>query len=304
MERIVRIDSISQLHELMGYDKPKHLLITLINYSKIKPRLQTTGLGIITSFYSISLKDGKNCAAKFGRQFYDFQEGSLAFIEPEHVIYVDEEISDETESIGWNLCFHPDLIYNSSLYKSICEYSFFTYNSSEALHLSNKEKQIITRITNEIENEISQNIDMFSQDLIVSYLELLMNHCKRFYGRQFITRTKANKDVVIRFDEFLKSYFSSDQLESKGLPSVKYCAGEMGYSTNYLSDLLKKETGKNTQEHIYFYLIEKAKGILLWTNKPVNRIASELGFEYPQHFSKLFKNKTGMSPIEYRNDLL
>lgn len=304
MERIVRIESISQLHELMGYEKPKHPLITLIDYSKIKPILRTAGLNIITGFYSISLKDGKNCAAKYGRQFYDFQEGSLAFIAPEHTIYIDEEVSRETESSGWNLCFHPDLIYKSSLDKSIREYSFFTYNSNEALHLSDLEKQIIIHIILEIENEISQNLDVFSQDLIVSYLELLLNHCKRFYGRQFITRTKINKDIVIRFEEFLKSYFNSSQLESRGLPSVKFCAGEMGYSPNYLSDLLKKETGKNTQEHIYYYLIEKAKAMLFRTNKPVNRIACELGFEYPQHFSKLFKNKTGMSPIEYRNDLL
>lgn len=190
MERIVKIDSISQLHELMGYDKPKHPLISLIDYSKIKPTLQTSGLDIITGFYSISLKDGKNCGAKYGRQFYDFQEGSLAFIEPEHAIYIDEEVSEEAESSGWNLCFHPDLIYKSSLDKSIREYLFFTYNSNEALHLSDQEKQIITHITHEIENEISQNLDVFSQDLVVLYLELLLNYCKRFYGRQFITRTK------------------------------------------------------------------------------------------------------------------
>lgn len=300
MDRIIKIESISQLHELIGYEKPKHPLISIIDYSKIKPIISTADVHISTSFYSISLKDGSSCKTKYGRQYYDFQEGSLVFLAPEQAIYIDEE-HPETESNGWNLCFHPDLIYKSSLGKKINEYTFFSYSSNEALHLSDQEKQRITDIVNEIKNEFSQNIDIFSQDLIISHLELFLNYCKRYYGRQFITRAKVNKDVIIRFEEFIKSYFNSNKLKSHGLPSVKYCAREMGYSPNYLSDLLKKETGKNTQEHIHFYLIEKAKTMLLGTTKPVNIIASELGFEYPQHFSKLFKNKTGMSPVEYRN---
>jgi len=301
MDRILRIESISQLHELIGYEKPKHPLISLIDYSKIKPSISTADLHIITGFYSINLKDGPICRTKYGRQYYDFQEGSLVFLAPGQAVYIDEDQPEEPESIGWNLCFHPDLIYKSSLGKKINEYTFFTYNQDEALHLSDQEKQKITDIVYEIKNEFSQNMDGFSHDLIISQLELFFNYCKRFYGRQFITRTKVNKDVIIRFEEFLKCYFNSDKLESLGLPSVKYCAQEMGYSPNYLSDVLKRETGKNTQEHIHFYLIEKAKALLLETDKPVNIIACELGFEYPQHFSKLFKNKTGMSPVEYRN---
>jgi len=301
MGNSIRIESISQLHELIGYEKPKHPLITLIDLTKIAPAVSTLDLHIITNFYTISLKEGISCRNKYGRQYYDFQEGSLTFMAPEQELHVDEDNSEVKNSSGWILCFHPDLIYKNSLIKKVNQYTFFSYDSNEALHLSDQEKIKITDIVNEIKNEFSQNIDVFSQDLIISYVELLLNHCKRFYGRQFITRAKVNKEVIVRFEEFLKFYFDSDKPESAGLPSVKHCAQEMGYSPNYLSDLLKKETGKNTQEHIHFYMIEKAKNLLLETEKPVNLIAAELGFEYPQHFSKLFKNKTGMSPIEYRN---
>ncbi|PKM78771.1 MAG: AraC family transcriptional regulator [Firmicutes bacterium HGW-Firmicutes-15] len=301
MGNSIRIESISQLHELIGYEKPKHPLITLIDLTKIAPAISTLDLHIITNFYTISLKEGISCRNKYGRQYYDFQEGSLTFMAPEQELHVDEDNSEAKNSSGWILCFHPDLIYKNSLIKKVNQYTFFSYDSNEALHLSDQEKIKITDIVNEIKNEFSQNIDVFSQDLIISYVELLLNHCKRFYGRQFITRAKVNKEVVVRFEDFLKYYFDSAKPESDGLPSVKYCALEMGYSPNYLSDLLKKETGKNTQEHIHFYMIEKAKNMLLDTEKPVNLIAAELGFEYPQHFSKLFKNKTGMSPIKYRN---
>ncbi|MEN8905373.1 MAG: helix-turn-helix domain-containing protein [Clostridiales bacterium] len=301
MENSIIIESISQLHELIGYTKPKHPLITLIDLTKIKPTVSTRNLQIATNFYTISLKEGSSCKNRYGKQYYDFQEGSLTFISPKQTLHIDEDNSEVKNSSGWILCFHPDLIYKSTLINKMNQYSFFSYNSNEALHLSAQEKIKITDVVNEIKNESSQNIDIFSQDLIISYVELLLNYCKRFYGRQFITRTKVNKAVLVKFDELLKCYFTSIKLESDGLPSVKYCAKKMGYSPNYLSDLLKKETGKNTQEHIHFYLIEKAKAMLMVTDKPINLIATELGFEYPQHFSKLFKNKTGMSPIEYRS---
>ena len=296
----IRIDSISRFHELIGYEKPKHPLLTLIDYSKIKPLISTKDISITTSFYNISLKNGSSCKTRYGRQYYDFQEASLSFLAPGQTVYISEEFSEE-ESIGWNLCFHPDLIYNTTLGRRINEYMYFKYNTDEALHLSSQEKQKITGIVNDIENEFSQNIDMFSHELLISYLELFLNHCKRFYGRQFITRTKVNKEAVVKFEKFLECYFDSDELKAQGIPSVRFCAEKMGYSANYLSDLLKKETGKNTLEHIHLHLIEKAKNMLIGTEKSVNVIAYELGFEYPQHFSKLFKNKTGMSPVEYRN---
>lgn len=297
----IRIESISQLHDLIGYDPPKHPLITLIDVSKITPNMSTIELHVTTDFYAISLKEGKSCINKYGREYYDFQEGSLTFVSPGQEIYVDEDNLEMKNSSGWILCFHPDLIFKTSLSMKINQYTFFSYELKEALHLSSEEKNKITNIVNDIRTEFNLIIDDFSQDLIVSFVELLLNHCKRFYGRQFITRGKVHKEAILKFKEFLQNYFESNQPELHGLLSVKFCAIKMGYSTNYLSDLLKKETGKNTQEHIYYYMIEKAKKMLLETNQPINRIANTLGFEYPQHFSKLFKSKTGMSPIEYRN---
>lgn len=299
MKKIMRIKSISQINEMIGSEKLRHPLITLLEPSKVKivPVIKQQ---FTMDLYSIGLKNGHECKIKYGRQNYDFQEGTLVCLAPGQTIEP-LSVSDNKELDGWVLIFHPDLISKSALGKKINEYTFFSYDSHEALHLSDQERQIITGIVKAIKDEYSQNIDVFSQDLIISNLELLLNYCKRFYGRQFITRTNVYKDVVIRFEEFLKSYFSSDKPESQGLPSVKYCAQKMCYSPNYLSDLLKKETGKNTQEHIHFYLIEKAKIMLLGTQEPVSEIAHSLGFKYPQHFSKLFKSKTGMLPTEYRN---
>jgi AraC-like DNA-binding protein len=300
MGKVLKIESISQIHEIGGLKKPEHPLITLIESAKVRPKIPVIKQQVISSLYSISLKNGHECKIVYGRQNYDFQEGSLIFIAPDQIIMPVSE-SENAATDGWVLCFHPDLIRKSALAKKMKEYTFFSYDSHEALHVSNQERKTVTGIVKTIKKEYSQNIDVYSQELIISNLELLLNYCKRFYGRQFITRTNVNKDVVIRFEEFLQSYFDSDKPESQGLPSVKYCAEQMGYSPNYLSDLLKQETGKNTQEHIYFYLIEKAKTMLLGTEEPVYKIAQSLGFEYPQHFSKLFKNKTGMSPAEYRN---
>lgn len=297
MESIIRINSISKLHELLGYKKPKHPLITLIDISNIIPNKEYQNKQFTTSFYTIMLKNSSDCNFKYGRNYYDFSEGSMMFIAPEQVIMVNTEKGGE----GLMLCFHPDLIRKSTLGSKMDEFTFFSYDVNEALHLSEKEREIITNIIKTIENEFSQNIDVYSQDLIVSNIEVLLNYSKRFYGRQFITRTTANKDVISRFDALLRNYFNSLDLEEKGIPSVKYLANEMGYSANYLSDMLRKETGKNTQEHIHLHLIEKAKMLLLGTSEPISQIAYMLGFEYPAHFSKFFKAKTGMSPMAFRN---
>lgn len=300
MSRVLKVESVSQIHEFFGYEKPKHPLITLIDNTKVNPAVFSEDIQIITGFYSITMKEGVECELKYGRQYYDFQEGSLMFLAPDQTVSITGN-PDKTDLNGWTLFFHPDLLRKGHPGKKMKEYTFFSYEANEALHLSDQEKQKITAIVETIEHEYSQNIDVYSQDLIISNIELLLNYCKRFYGRQFITRTHVNKDVIRRFEAFLKSYFDSGRPETEGLPTVKYCAEQMDYSTNYLSDLLKKETGKNTQEHIHFHLIEKAKTMLLGTDEPVFRIAYALGFEYPQHFSKLFKNKTGMSPAAYRN---
>ena len=237
---------------------------------------------------------------QYGRNKYDFQEGSLLCKAPEQVLTF--EVNDEPQTAnGWGLYFHPDLIRRSSLGKHIKDYTFFSYDTNEALHLSDKEKEILEDIISKIKTEIGQNIDKHSQRLIVSNIELLLNYCDRFYDRQFITRENHNKDLISKFESFLDDYFGSKQLTEKGLPTVKFCAEQMGFSPNYLSDLLKKDTGKNTQEHIHFHLVEQAKTMLLNTNDTVSEIAYNLGFEYPQHFSKIFKKKTGISPASYRN---
>lgn len=298
MDNIFRVDSISLLHELFGYDKPKHPLITLIKLGKISgaiKELKDTQFEI--SFYSISLKN--NCGVIYGRRNVDFREGSLMFMAPGQFIKVDYD-RDRKENEGWMLCFHPDLIRKSQLGMRMNEYTFFSYDISEALHLSQKEKDMVTNIVDTIENEFSQNIDVYSHEIIISNIEVLLNYSKRFYGRQFITRGADNKDVISRFHMLLKNYFNSDALEINGLPSVKCLAKEIGYSANYLSDLLKKETGKNTQEHIQLYLIDKAKALLLGSSEPIYNIAYTLGFEYPAHFSKFFKSKTGISPTDFR----
>ncbi|PAB61419.1 AraC family transcriptional regulator [Anaeromicrobium sediminis] len=294
---MINIDTITRLHELLGYDKPIHPLITLIDINNIQFSSKYENRQMVVGFYTISLKDGHNCKFKYGRQYYDFSEGSMMFTAPGQVGTVEHTPSDAK---GWMLCFHPDLIRKSQLNSKIKEYTFFSYDSSEALHLSEQEEETINNIVNTIKEEINENSDIYSDELIVSNLEVLLNYARRFYGRQFITRNSANKDVISRFETFLTDYFQSKDLVDNGLPTVKYLAGKMGYSTNYLSDVLKKETGKNTQEHIHFQLIEKAKSLLLSTEESVAQVAYTLGFEYPGHFSKLFKKKTGMSPSEYR----
>ncbi|WP_432402104.1 helix-turn-helix domain-containing protein [Wukongibacter sp. M2B1] len=297
MEHIVNIDTITMLHNLLGYDKPVHHLITLIDFDNIQYPSKYRNRQMIIGFYTISLKKNCDCRVKYGRKYYDFSEGSMMFTAPGQVTTVENE-SNNTR--GWMLCFHPDLIRKSQLSSKIKEHTFFSYDSSEALHLSEEEEEIINNIVKTIEKEFDQNSDMYSEQLIVSNLEVLLNYARRFYGRQFITRASVNKDVVSRFETLLTDYFESKSLMDNGLPTVKYLAQEMGYSTNYLSDLLKKETGKNTQEHIHFHLIEKAKSLLLGTQEPVAQIAYMLGYEYPGHFSKFFKKKIGVSPSEYR----
>lgn len=292
-----RVQTIGELHQIAGFDKPKHPLVTIIDYSKIKIAETPTSGSFICSFYSINFK--KHCKFIYGRQLFDHDEGTLLCTAPEQIISFDREQEKESTE-GWGLYFHPELIRNTSLGAKIGDYTFFRYEENEALHLSDQEKQTLLSILKQMENEYHTNIDHYSHDLLISNIELLLNYCKRFYGRQFITRTNQNKDIIIKFESFMIDYFSTDQLKTKGLPTVKLCAEKMNLSPNYFSDLLKSETGKNAQEHIHYYLLEKAKGLLLNTSCTINEIAYELGFEYPQNFSKLFKDKTGMTPTMYR----
>jgi AraC-like DNA-binding protein len=239
-------------------------------------------------------------ALTYGRKKIDFNEGSLICMAPNQVITIDTEIEPRENPMGWGLFFHPDLIRNTSLNAKMKDYSFFSYEMAEALHLSEKEKQLLFECILKIQSELKENIDDYSQTIIVSTIELLLNYCSRFYGRQFITRKATNRDILEKVETLLKHYFSNKS-DSNGLPTVKYLADAVNLSPGYLGDLLKKETGLNAQEHIHQYVIEEAKNILLNSNQSVSEIAFHLGFEYPQYFSRLFKQKTGKTPLEFRN---
>jgi AraC-like DNA-binding protein len=294
---VYRVQTISELHEIAGFEKPKHPLVTVIDYSKVDVKDTPESGNFICSFYSVNFK--KHCDFIYGRQVFDHKEGTLHCTAPEQVITFNRK-KKAYSSEGWGLYFHPELIRNTALGKKINEYSFFSYAENEALHLSDQEKQTLLYVLKQVENEYNTNIDHYSRDLIISNIELLLNYCKRFYGRQFITRTNQSKDVIIRFEEFVTDYFNTDKLRNNGIPTVKYCAEAMNLSPNYFSDMLKSETGKNTQEHIHYHLLEKAKTMLVSSDKNINQIAYELGFEYAQSFSKFFKKKAGVSPTLFR----
>lgn len=300
MSNIIHIESISEADKMLGQSKTKHPLVTVIDFTKFDNAL-AAGLKFTLGFYSIMFKNYCVNKMKYGQKYYDFQEGNLVCIAPKQIVTLDEEVEKKEDPMGWGVFFHPDLIRGTSLGKKMKEYTFFSYDTSEALHLSDKEKLTLFEIVQKIETELNENIDRHSQTLIVSNIELLLNYCSRYYDRQFITRKTVNKDVLINVENALSDYFKSSDLKEKGLPSVTYLADKVFLSPNYLSDLLKKETGMNAQDHIHHYLIEEAKNLLLGTNKPVNELAYSLGFEYPQYFSRLFKSKTGMTPLKYRN---
>ena len=246
--------------------------------------------------YNISIKKDFKGQLKYGKNLYDFDEGSMSFIAPNQILSIDDE--EVRNKHGWTLMFHPDLIRKYSLGKAIKNCGFFSYTVNEALHLAVEEEQIIESIVRNIKTEINARLDNFSQDLIVSNLELLLSYCNRFYSRQFITRKMATTDLLTNFDDLLEGYFSEEA--NIALPTVEKLAGELNVSSSYLSDMLRTVTGQNTQQHIHSKLIEKAKGELTTTNLTVSEIAYGLGFEYPQSFSKLFKSKTKQTPLEYR----
>ncbi|MCE2771444.1 MAG: helix-turn-helix transcriptional regulator [Saprospiraceae bacterium] len=302
MGNIIRLESISQLNALFQQTAPKHPLISVVDFSKIEKHEKIEEIKLTCGFYSVMFKNHCANKLKYGKEYYDFQEGTLMCIAPNQIITIENNANSENADIvGWGLFFHPDLIRGTSLGNKIKEYTFFSYEVNEALHLSDKEKQTLWDCVDKLENELSENIDLHSQTLITSNIELLLNYCARYYDRQFITRKKVNTNLLTKFETILNSYFNSNDQQYKKLPSVKYFAELLFLSPNYLSDLLKKETGKTAQEYLHYYLIEEAKNNLLNTNDPINEIAFNLGFEYPQYFSKLFKSKTGMTPLAYRN---
>lgn len=297
-EHIVHIRSISQLHETIGYGKPKHPLISVIDVSDLAVTKEMLGVRMMADLYQISIKD-KSCGMEYGRNHYDFDEGVLMFTAPRQVMVPTEEIQKGQNS-GWMLVFHPDLIRNTHLGASIDDFSFFNYDVFEALHLSEDEEKILLDCFDKIKQEYSQRIDKHSQRVIVSNIELLLNYSLRFYERQFNTRTSKNKDIVSDFEKEIKQYFNKELHLENGIPSIQYFAEKANLSPHYFSDLLKKETGRSAKDHINDFIIEKAKNILVSSKQSVSEIAYDLGFNYPHYFTRLFKSKTGQTPHQYR----
>jgi len=299
MSAILHIKSINEIHQLLGLEKPVHPLISVVRHTKDMDLRFANGIRVNSHLYFISLKENIQGAFKYGRQTYDFQEGSLMFMRPKQIVSAQTDI--ELDLGGWSIFFHPDLIRAYSLANDIQNYSFFDYDSDEALHISDKEKKALYEFVAKIETEIHQNIDQHTQDLIIHNIESLLKYSQRYFDRQFLTRKNHNKDFISRLEKYLHSYFESNLPTEKGIPSVNECGKSLNMSGKYLSDLLKKETGKSLTEHINLHIVETAKNRLLNSNNPISQIAYGLGFEYPQHFSKVFKSNEGVSPKQFRN---
>lgn len=300
MSEFFHINTVSEVYRLFGLEKPKHPLISIIRQWPAND-FDFGNVKVTSDLYTLSLKGNVSGSFKYGRNSYDFDEGTLVFMSPNQVVTFEEHVHHGASESGWDILFHPDLIRKAALGKSIKDYSFFDYDTHEALHVSDKEKQMLTDLVQRIEIELQQNIDKHSQELIIINLEMIMTYCRRYYERQFYTRTNLNSDLIVQFEQYLEAYFSSPALHELGIPTVTQCGQALNMSGSYLSDLLKVETGKSAIAHIHAHIIEKAKTILLNTNHSISAVAYDLGFEYPQHFSKLFKSKTGISPSEYRN---
>jgi len=295
---IQHCQSIASLHQGMGLPKPKHPLVSIIREADFHMPKELIGQRTSANLYMIALK-GSQCGIQYGRKHYDFEEGVLVFSAPNQVYTVTQE-PDGKDDKGWLLFFHPDFIRKSSLGQSIDGYTFFSYQQHESLHLHAQEQKTLTDCVQKIEDEYNQRIDNHSQRVMISGLELLLNYCARFYERQFNTRSVQHKDIVGQVEQLLKDYLASEQLVEHGPPSIQYMADRVHLSPNYLSDLLKKETGRTTKDHINHFLVEKAKGRLVNSNDTVSEIAYALGFNYPHYFSRLFKAKTGVTPQQYR----
>lgn len=295
MNKIEHFEHVFEYNDLLGVET-LHPLVSVIDLSKsrrIRHMRHTFG------FYTLFLKEVRCGNLIYGRQYYDYQEGTIVAIAPGQVAGV-EDNGEEFQPKGWALVFHPDLIRGTSLGRNIRSYSFFSYEANEALHLSEQERAIVVDCLHKIRTETEHAVDKHTRRLITANIELLLDYCVRFYERQFLTRSQVNSDLLIRFETLLDAYFSSDRPQSEGLPSVKYFAEQLHLSANYFGDLIKKETGRTAQDHIQLKLIDVAKVRIFDVRKSVGEIAYELGFKYPQHFTRLFKKLTGLTPKEYR----
>ena len=295
-----RFKTISEFHRFRELPKPEHPLISVINLESVK-KPPAGAASLVFDFYCIALKRNFSSKVKYGQQEYDFDEGVMFFTSPGQVFKVEIEPGATLYPTGWIIYFHPDFLWNTPLAKTIRQYQFFDYAVNEALHLSEKEEATIINIIQNIEQEYRSNIDKFSQNVMISQIELLLNYSNRFYNRQFLTRQTASSDLLVKLEDLLNEYFDNQNDAQTGLPTVKYISDKLNVSPNYLSDMLRTLTGQNAQQHIHNNLIERAKEALTTTALSVGEIAFRLGFEHPQSFSKLFKNKTNVSPLEFRN---
>lgn len=293
---LIKINTIEKYTTTLGCPQANHPLISICRISDVKDYIPL-GKPVQLNLYSVVMKDGANCTTKYGWREYDFTKGAINFFAPGQIHSWDEK-TENMGRWGWMLAFHPDFIRKYPLGMKIGKLKLFSYETSEALHMSDAERSIIEGIMENIQNEDIRSIDEHSQDIIVSQLDVLLNYAERFYNRQFRTRTSVESDIQNRFQEILHKHFES---ETDKLITASDIASELSMSTSYLSDLLRNLTGMNTQQHIHLYLIERAKGLLKTTDLSVSEIAYSLGFEYPQYFNRLFKSKTGQTPVAFRN---
>ncbi|MFN3667653.1 MAG: helix-turn-helix domain-containing protein [Sediminibacterium sp.] len=296
MDYIRRFETIND-YNVFNNNETRHPLVSVVDLSKAAPR---QGSKMYFGFYTIFLKEVKCGDLVYGKHTYDYQEGTLVFLAPGQVAGMNSN-GETYQPKGYALIFHPDLLLGTALGRHMQEYSFFSYQSNEALHLSDRERKIVLDCFSKIQYELERDIDKHSKKLIVSNIELFLNYCTRFYERQFITRENVHKGILEKFEKLLNDFFQSEKPQLVGLPSVAYCAAELNLSAGYFGDLVKKETGKSAQEYIQSKIIEVAKGLIFEGNKTVSEIAYELGFKYPQHFSRLFKQRVGQTPQGFRN---
>lgn len=294
------INSIAELHRRFSLPAPEHPLVSVIDLKDMRiQKNENVSTGVAFNFYSIWLEDDVQEKIRYGQSYFDFDEGKMIFTAPKQVLYA---IDHQPTNKGWGLVFHPDFIKGYPLAKAIRNYGFFSYAVTEALFLSEKEEEIIVSVLRNIMQEYRSGIDKYSQDLIISHMEVLLNYSNRFYGRQFITRKNANNNLLAEMESLLTDYFREKSL-NKGLPTVQYVSERLNVSPGYLSDMLRELTGQNTQQHIHNLLIEEAKELLSVTTLSASEIAYQLGFEYPQSFSRLFRQKTNLSPGDFRSSL-
>ncbi|NOW96453.1 AraC family transcriptional regulator [Mucilaginibacter sp. SG564] len=295
--KVVKLGSITEIHRMLGIPGPPHPLITLLDTREERINLSRLPVSYVTTLYKISFVSKLGGKFRYGQGYYDFDEGSMVFTAPNQIvgstaIYKGNE--------GYSLIFHQDFLQGYPLAAKIKQYGFFSYASNEALHLSEQERTTVSSIFTIIEEELNSRIDDFSHEVVIAQIELLLSYAKRFYKRQFLTRQAASSDLLQQLEGLLNTYYSEEKPVNRGLPTVQYLADQLNYTPNYLSDMLRSLTGLNAQQHIHQKLIERSKELLSTTNLTISEVAFSLGFEHPQSFSRLFKTKTRLSPVQFR----